>query len=61
MAVFAIGRNDGIVGSERRHRTDGDRFFSDIQMEKATNFPTAVQLGTLFLKTAYAQHLVQQP
>jgi len=30
MAVFAIGRHDGIVESESRHRTDSDRFFSDI-------------------------------
>jgi hypothetical protein len=59
MAMFAIRRNYSIVESERRHSTDGYGFFSDVQVEKTTNVPNAVQLRTLFLETPDAQHLVQ--
>ena len=61
MSVLAVGGHDRVVGVERLHRADGNRFFTDIQVDEAADLGRAVQLGAFLLETADAQHLAQQP
>jgi hypothetical protein len=50
--VFAITRNNVIVGTQRRNRADADGLLPDVQMAKATDFAQAVRLGALSLRSA---------
>jgi hypothetical protein len=51
-----VRRHDGIVRAKGLHNTNRHRFLADVQMKKAADLARAVELRTLLLEAADAQH-----
>ena len=59
VSVLAIRGNDVVVGGQRLHHADADRFFTAVEMEKAANLLGAVRFGTLIFETPDQEHAAQ--
>jgi hypothetical protein len=60
MTMFTVGGDNRVVRFERLHRTDCDCLFSNVEVEKTTDFGGAVEFGTFLFKATDAEHLTEQ-
>ena len=60
MAVFAVGRDDRIVGVQRVDDAGRDGFLADIEVQEAADLLQPVELRAGLLETADAQHLAHE-
>ncbi len=60
VAMFTVGRHDGVFRLKRLHRAHGNRFLADIEVDEAANLRRLIQLGAFLFEPANAQHLAQQ-
>ena len=58
--MLAVGRDDRVLGAERRHHPGGDRLLADVQVQEAADLRGAVELGARLLEAADQQHGAQQ-
>jgi hypothetical protein len=60
LAVLAISRDNPVALLQDRYHTDRDRLFAVVKMQKSADLLLGVKLGALFLKSADADHLLQE-
>ena len=60
VSVLAVGRDDRVVGLQRRHHPGGHRLLADVHVQEAADRPGAVQLHAALLEAAHEQHVAQQ-
>ncbi len=59
VAVFAVGADDVIVGSERGHDAHRHRFLADVEVAESADLAERVGLAGLFLEPPDQQHLAE--
>ncbi len=57
MTVIPVGADHIIIRTDRGDRTNRDRFFADIKVQKAGNFGERVHLCRFFFESADKEHL----
>ena len=60
MAVVAVGGDGVVVLAHQREGADGDRFLSDVKMEKTAHFPLLVKLEGGLLEASDAEHIGEE-
>jgi hypothetical protein len=57
MTMITVMREDMVLGLQIRNRADAGGFFTDIEMQKPTDFGAGVHLLAFFFKTPNQHHL----